>query len=140
MEIIIPIDTVVKIHGNPILFKVVNKIDLTGTITYQLINIETRLHHDVAVPVADLVIISNRELYKRILEQKISTKKAIVKTLNTDVKAYKIVLGELEKFSSDETELLALIDTFKAEKPSVIQKIIKLKEHINFSKFLGEWV
>ena len=139
MEVIIPIDTEVRIHGNPTLFKVFNKIDTTGVNKYQLTDLSNSMQHTVDVTVADLVIVNNRELYKKVIKQKILSKKELVKSINQDVKTHKIVLGELEKFSSDETELLDLIDKFKTEKPSIIQKILKLKEHINFSKFLGEW-
>ena len=139
MEVIIPIDTEVKIQGNPTLFRVFNKVNPAGVSKYQLMNLSNNTPHIVDVAATDLIIVNNRELYKRIIKQKILTKKELVKSSNKDVKTYTIVLDELAKFSSDETELLDLIDKFKAEKPSVIQKILKLKEHINFGKFLGEW-
>ena len=139
MEVIIPIDTEVKIHGNPTLFRIFNKVSIAGVSKYQLTAMSNNTLHGIDVAVTDLIIVNNRELYKKVIEQVILTKKELVKSINQDIKEHKIVLGELEKFSSDETELLDLIDKFKIEKPSVIQRILKLKEHIDFSKFLGEW-
>ena len=136
MEITIPIGTEVKIYGNPILFKVVNK---TNGAKYQLTNLSDNMPHITTVTGTDLVIVNNRELYKKVIEQRILTKKDLVKRANQDIKTCNIILDELEKFSSDETELLDFIDKFKKEPPSTIQKILKRKEHINFGKFLGEW-
>lgn len=139
MEVIIPIGTAVRLHGKPTLFKVSNKLTVAGATKYQLTDLVSRMPHPFNVGVGELVVMNNRGLYKKVIEQKILNSKALVKRTNQDIKAYKITLGELEKFSSDETELLDLIEKFKAEPPSIIQKIIKLKEHINFGKFLGEW-
>ena len=140
MEVTIPIDTEVKLYGNPTLFRVFNKTNTAGIDKYQLTNLSNNMPHIIDVTVTDLIIVNNRELYKKVIEQKILTKKELVKSINQDVKTYKAVLGELQKFSSDETELSDLIETFKTEEPSVIQRLLKFKEHINFSKFLGEWV
>ena len=142
MEVTIPMGTEVKVHGTPTLFKVSNKminIGNVGVSKYQLVDATTRMPHSMPVTVDELVIVNNRALYQRVIEQKILSKKALVKSLNQAIKGCKTTLGELEKFSSDETELLDLIEKFKVETPSIIQKIIKLKEHINFGKFLGEW-
>ena len=141
MEVIIPTNTEVKLRGRSTLFRVSNRFTIVGgTYKYQLISVGDNIRHTQEVTAEDLIITSDRELYKKVIASEIRSKKELVKRINQEIKVRKDTLSELEKFSSDETEVSDLIDTFKTAEPAVISKLLKTKEHINFTKFLTEWV
>lgn len=137
---VIPMGTDVRIRGNDIIFTIDEKVTVTGEDKYRLIEHGNTARHSTVVSVFDLLITGNRELYKELLAYQIECKKKAVKELNNDVKIFKSSILELGKFSSDEEELNDLIDTFKTASSSALQKLLTLKEHINFKKFLDEWV
>ncbi len=139
MEVIIPIGTTVRLHGNSTLFRVSDKFNTSAVSKYQLTNLLSGQMQLGDVTATDLVIINNRALYKKIIKQQVSNKEELVKSVNKEITICKSVLDELEKFSSDETELLDIIEKFKTEEPSEIQRLLTCKDHIDFSKFLGEW-
>ena len=140
MEVIIPANTEVKLRGRPTLFRVSNRITIAGIHKYQLISIGDGLRHSQEVTADDLIIISDRELYKKVIASEIRSKKELVKRINREIKVQKDTLNGLEQFSSDETEVSDLIDIFKTAEPAAICELLKSKEHINFTKFLTEWV
>ena len=139
----IPIGTLVKLPDESTIFQVSDSSanPIEGLLDqYALVNNITRARYAALVTIFDMVIVDNRQLYTEVLDFKIAYRKDVLTGINKDLKKFRATKKELEAYSSDEEELGAFIETFKAAKSKDLPKLIKTKEHINFKKFLVEWV
>lgn len=140
MNNVIPTNTEVKLRGKPMLFKVTSVITAADVHKYQLVSVRDNSRHTQDVTSDDLIVVNDRELYKKVIVDGIRNKKKLIKSIAQEIKVRKDTLTALEKFSSDETEVVDIIDTFKDMKPAAICTLLTSKEHINFTKFLDEWM
>ena len=135
------IGTLVKLFGNSIIYRVGSRITREGLLDqYNLVNNTSDEAHPTSVTLFDVTIVDNRQLYIEVLDFKIENKKAILTKINKDLKKFRIIKKELTQYSSDEEEVAAFITSFKTATGKDILKLIKNKEHIDFQKFLIEWV
>lgn len=137
----IRIGTLVKLPDNSTIYRVTTRSTRTGLLDqYKLVNNTSGELHPTLVTIFGIVIVENRTLYKEVLAYKIDFKKKIVTKLNKEIKEFRLIKSNLDKFSSDEEELNEFIAIFKSEKSKSLVKLVATKEHINFKKFLTEWV
>lgn len=137
----LPIGTLIKKSNDGKIYEVTSVvIPDSGVALYKLVDPATGQLVTPNVTLFDVIVINNRGLYKEVLEYKIDFKKKIVTKLNKEVKECKLIKSNLEAYSSDEEELNEFINVFKSEKSKALVKLIKTKEHIDFKKFLTEWV
>lgn len=139
----IPVGTSVKLSDNSTIFTVssIAPSSMGGLLEqYSLIDTTTQATYASLVTIFDLIVVDNRQLYTGVLDFKIEYKKNILTKINKDLKKFRAIKKELEVHSSDEEEVGAFIESFKTEKSKDLFKLIKSKEHINFKKFLSEWV
>ena len=137
----LPIRTLVKRRDDNTIYAVVETVEPTSGITlYKLVDVATSQRVMPNATIFELIVVDNRELYNEVLEYKIAFKKKLVTNLNKEIKEFKLIKSNLETYSSDEEELNEFINIFKSEKSKALSKLVKTKEHINFGRFLSEWV
>lgn len=137
----IPNGTRVKLSGNSAIHIVTSSTIREGLTTlYQLRHSVSSALHTSLVTVFDMIIIDNRQLYTAVIDFKIEKKKSVLTQINKDLKKFRTIKKELAQHASDEEELAAFISSFKTEKSKDLLKLIKNKGHIDFKKFLAEWV
>ena len=133
------IGTLVKLLGTSTTYKIGSRS--TGLLDqYRLVNNTNGETHPTLVTLFDITIVGNRQLYIEVLDFKIGIRKAVLTDINKDLKKFRATKKELTQYSSDEEELAAFIDSFKADKVKDVLKLLKNKEHIDLKKFLTEWV
>lgn len=135
------IGTLVKLCDGPTIYKVTSRGVRTGVLDqYRLVNNTSGNAHPSSATLFDITIVDNRQLYLEVIDFKIAYKAAILTEINKDLKKFRAVKKELEQYSSDEEEIASLIDSFKTKNSKDLLKLISNKDHIDFTKFLTEWV